>query len=405
MDPGLIERVVATDELEEARGLLVAHRADVGHLQNLLTAPKRPVLLAIFHKFTSRHLVEPGNMAQERHAGGVDVDADVIDARLDDSFERFLEAAGMNVVLVEADADGLGIDLDQFAERVLQTTADGDGAAQGGVEVGKLLAADGAGRIDAGPGLVDDDVNQIGRLFGDEFRDEFLGLAASGAVADGNDVQLVPTDHLFQLCLGFRARARRGGSGRARRDGIRRRRRDGLVGCRLSCREWRDPEGGRGVAGRRRWEGDRGRKVLCGGRFPGWDSGRLCGSGRRRGQGSGWYGRAFCWRHRCLRRGRRHGGFFFFGPGTIGLLGGAFLAFVRLGKGIDHAVAEQIADFIEGSDLATGAEGRIDGQHPPAAQRRLQQQTAPRPPRSIPAGFRVRGWARAAVPARPRARS
>src|SRR5207253_3510152 len=172
---GLIERVVATDELEEARGLLVAHRADVGHLQNLLTAPKRPVLLAIFHKFTSRHLVEPGNMAQERHAGGIDVDADVIDARLDDSFERFLEAAGVNVVLVEADADVLGIDLDQFAERVLQTTADGDGAAQGGVEVGKLLAADGAGRIDAGPGLVDDDVNQIGRLFGDEFRDEFLG--------------------------------------------------------------------------------------------------------------------------------------------------------------------------------------------------------------------------------------
>src|SRR5262249_22062521 len=36
-----------------------------------------------------------------------------------------------------------------------------DGAAQGGVEAGELLLADRAGRIDAGTGLVDDDVGQL----------------------------------------------------------------------------------------------------------------------------------------------------------------------------------------------------------------------------------------------------
>src|SRR4051812_28036374 len=66
------------------------------------------------------------------------------------------------LVPVEADADVLRVDLDQLAERVLEAAADGDGAAQGGVEVGELLPADGAGRVDAGPGLVDDDVGQLG---------------------------------------------------------------------------------------------------------------------------------------------------------------------------------------------------------------------------------------------------
>ena len=51
--------------------------------------------------------------------------------------------------------------LTSLRERVLQPAADGDRAAGGGVEVGELLAADGAGGIDAGAGLVDDDVGEL----------------------------------------------------------------------------------------------------------------------------------------------------------------------------------------------------------------------------------------------------
>src|SRR5581483_9313405 len=100
------------------------------------------------------------------HAGRVQVDADLVDAGLDDRLQRLLELAGADVVLVEADADVLRVDLDQLTERVLKAAADGDGAARGGVVVGELLAADGAGRIDAGAGLVDDDVGQLGRRIG-----------------------------------------------------------------------------------------------------------------------------------------------------------------------------------------------------------------------------------------------
>ena len=127
----------------------------------LLAALERAVVLAVLDQVAGHQLVQAGDVAQQRHAGRVQVHADGVDARLDDAFQRLAQLLGVDVVLVQADADVLRVDLDQFAERVLQAAADGDGAAQGGVEVGELLAADGAGRVDAGAGLVDDDVGQV----------------------------------------------------------------------------------------------------------------------------------------------------------------------------------------------------------------------------------------------------
>ena len=61
-----------------------------------------------------------------------------------------LSCFGIDVMLIEPDADILRLDLDQLGQRVLEPAADRDTAAQGGVEVGKLVAADLARRIDAG---------------------------------------------------------------------------------------------------------------------------------------------------------------------------------------------------------------------------------------------------------------
>jgi hypothetical protein len=60
-------------------------------------------------------------------------------------------------VLVLANADGLGVNLDQFRERLLQAACDGDGSANGQVEVGELLAGAVGSRVNAGPGLTDRD--------------------------------------------------------------------------------------------------------------------------------------------------------------------------------------------------------------------------------------------------------
>ena len=58
-----------------------------------------------------------------------------------------------------------------------------DGAAQGGVEVRELLAADRAGRVDAGAGLVDDHVGEVRRRFGQPFEADRRG--GGGAPARG----------------------------------------------------------------------------------------------------------------------------------------------------------------------------------------------------------------------------
>src|SRR5262249_26936741 len=154
VNPGLVERVLAVADLEEAGGLRVAGVADARHLQQLGAAAERPVLLAVLDQLAGRHGVQPGDVPQQGYAGRVQLDADVVDARLDDPLQRFLELPRVYVVLVQADADVLWVDLDQLAERVLQPTADGDRAPRERVEGRELLLGDRAGGILAGPRLV-----------------------------------------------------------------------------------------------------------------------------------------------------------------------------------------------------------------------------------------------------------
>ena len=105
-------------------------------------------------------------MAEERDAGGIQVDADEVDATGDHPFERLLELLRVDVVLIEADADVLRLDLDQLGQRVLEPSADRDRAPDLVVEVGEFLAADRADRVDAGAGLVDDHVGELRLLVG-----------------------------------------------------------------------------------------------------------------------------------------------------------------------------------------------------------------------------------------------
>src|SRR5262249_53084754 len=122
------------------------------------------MILAIGDEPARGELVHSGDMPQERDARGVEIDADEVDAAFDDGFQRLLELLGIHVVLIESDADVLRLDLDELREWVLKPPANGDGAPQRGVMIGKLFAADGAGGIDAGAGLVDDYVGQSREL-------------------------------------------------------------------------------------------------------------------------------------------------------------------------------------------------------------------------------------------------
>ncbi len=97
-------------------------------------------------------------MREQRGAGGVGIHADAVDHAFDHAVEGVREGGLIHVMLVHADADGFGINLDQLGKRILRAAGDGHRAANGDIEVGKFSAGEGRGRIDRGAGLVDDQV-------------------------------------------------------------------------------------------------------------------------------------------------------------------------------------------------------------------------------------------------------
>ena len=89
--------------------------------------------------FSASVLADARHPGEQRRRGGVDVDADGVDAVLDHRVERAGQLRLGDVVLVLADADRLGVDLHQLGQRVLQPAGDRHRAPQRDVEVGQLL--------------------------------------------------------------------------------------------------------------------------------------------------------------------------------------------------------------------------------------------------------------------------
>src|SRR5262249_15579908 len=146
VNPGAIERVVAVANLEESGRLDEALLADTVDLQQLPAIAERAVRLAMFDKIAGDKLIETGHVAKQRHAGRIQIDANLVDARFNDTVERFTQLLGGYIVLVQTNADVLRVDFHQLTERILQAAADRDGAAQARIKMGKLFLADGTGR-------------------------------------------------------------------------------------------------------------------------------------------------------------------------------------------------------------------------------------------------------------------
>ena len=115
-----------------------------------------------------------------------------VDAVLDHRIERAGEPGLVDVVLVLADADRLGLDLDQLGQRVLQAARDRDGAAQADVEVGELLGGELGRRIDRGARLRHHHLGELrARASWRSARRRACRSRGCGAVADADQIDLV----------------------------------------------------------------------------------------------------------------------------------------------------------------------------------------------------------------------
>jgi hypothetical protein len=138
---GDVEGLIAVADAQEAGGLLEGLGADAGYGGQLHAGAETAVFIAELDDFLGGAFVDAGDVAQQGPGRGVEVHADAVDAAFDDRLERFVQLALIDVMLILADADGLGIELDQFGQRVLQAARDGDGSADGQVEVGNSWRA------------------------------------------------------------------------------------------------------------------------------------------------------------------------------------------------------------------------------------------------------------------------
>ena len=139
-----VERVLAAADAQEARRLLERLRPEPRHLEQLACAMRNaPVLVAV-----RRRCSWPASRrCRRRTRAAAPTRCSARRRRGSRSSRRPRRApcssSGLvDVVLVLADADRLGVDLHQLGQRILQAPGDRDRAAHGEVEVGELLARD-----------------------------------------------------------------------------------------------------------------------------------------------------------------------------------------------------------------------------------------------------------------------
>ena len=112
----IIERLVAAPNSEETSCLLECLVAQFCDRCQLSSIRKSSAGVAKRDDILGELGADPGDERKQRCARHVQVDAHIVNARLDNAIQAFSELYLINVVLVLADSDGLRIELHQFRE-------------------------------------------------------------------------------------------------------------------------------------------------------------------------------------------------------------------------------------------------------------------------------------------------
>ena len=119
VNPSRIERLITPVDLQEPSSLRVPAFANGRNRLQLFALTKGTIASSIVDDIACHILIEPGDVAQKRHAGGIEIHADMINAGFDHFMKRVTQESGGHVVLIQTDADMLRLNLNQFSERVL----------------------------------------------------------------------------------------------------------------------------------------------------------------------------------------------------------------------------------------------------------------------------------------------
>ena len=192
---GGVQRLFTAADANKSCRLAEGFRPQSRHVQQLPTVREGAVFGAVGDDAFGGCGTHARHVCKQLHGGAVEVHAHGVHAVFDGVVEGAAQGCGRHVVLVLAHADGLRVDFDELGERVLQAAGNGDGAAYGHVVVGQLGGGEDGGGVDGGTRLRNGHL--LGRLYtllaqgANQFAGEFVGFAACGAVANGDEFHAV----------------------------------------------------------------------------------------------------------------------------------------------------------------------------------------------------------------------
>ncbi len=177
MDGRIIKRLVTVANSQKSGCLLKGLAAQFGDVQQLFSFRKRPIAIAMFDDSFRQCWPNAGDVGQQGRTGHINVDTDTIYTRFHDVVQRLLQLRLIDVVLILPDADGLGIDFDQFRQRVLQSVSNADCPANGDIQFRIFADCQFTGRVHRGARFADDDLCYLQVVAGQQISDKRIRLS------------------------------------------------------------------------------------------------------------------------------------------------------------------------------------------------------------------------------------
>ena len=182
----IIERVRPARDTQETRRLLERFFPHARDFFKVLARRKSALIITILDDAVRHGTAKSRNVFAQLLGSEVDIHTHAIDAAFNHFFERELELALIDVVLILTHADGLGIDLDKFGQGVLQASRYGNGPADGQVEIGEFPLGDFRRAVYAGPRFIHGDRDRafLGRQAFKGIMYKIAGFPSGGPVSD-----------------------------------------------------------------------------------------------------------------------------------------------------------------------------------------------------------------------------
>jgi len=187
-----IERIIAIADTQETRRLLEGLVAQTRHFQDVFAVLESTIGIAIADNIRRQRRRQAGNPRQQGCGGHVYIHADRIHAIFDHGIEHARELRLVHIVLILPHTNGFRVDLDEFRQRVLQTTGNRHRAANTDIQIGEFPGSQFRRRIHRGACFRNHQfLHRKFRAKLDEFNRQFVGFAAGGAVANRYQFHLV----------------------------------------------------------------------------------------------------------------------------------------------------------------------------------------------------------------------